>query len=80
MIARGIEKLVIHAASRLKIKIPETISVVGIGDFKGSLAIEPPLTTVRLPARRIGQLAADALINKSKRDVPQYLITSFQHN
>lgn len=60
---------VIHAASRLNIKIPEAISVVGIGDFKGSSAIEPPLTTVRLPARRIGQLAADALINKTKRDV-----------
>jgi LacI family transcriptional regulator len=68
---------VIHAASRLNIKIPDAISVVGIGDFKGSSAIEPPLTTVRLPARRIGQLAADALINKSKRDVatmPDHII------
>jgi LacI family transcriptional regulator len=60
---------VIHAASRLKIKIPDDISVAGIGDFKGSSAIEPPLTTVRLPARRIGQLAADVLINKIKSDV-----------
>jgi LacI family transcriptional regulator len=68
---------VIHAASRLNIKIPEEISVVGIGDFKGSSAIEPPLTTVRLPARRIGQLAADVLINKIKRDVatmPDHII------
>lgn len=55
---------VIHAASRLGIKVPQSVSVVGIGDFKGSSAIEPPLTTVRLPARRIGQLAADTLINK----------------
>ena len=62
---------VIHAASRLKISVPETISVVGIGDFKGSSAIEPPLTTVRLPARRIGQLAADVLINKTKHDVAE---------
>jgi len=60
---------VIHAASRLKIKVPEAISVIGIGDFKSSSAIEPPLTTVRLPACRIGQLAADVLINKVKRDV-----------
>lgn len=57
---------VIHAASRLGINVPESVSVVGIGDFKGSSAIEPPLTTVRLPARRIGQLAADALINQIK--------------
>lgn len=55
---------VIYAASRLGIRIPDQASVVGIGDFKGSSAIEPPLTTVRLPARRIGQLAADTLIKK----------------
>ena len=62
---------VIHAASKLNIKIPETLSVVGIGDFKGSSAIEPPLTTVRLPARRIGQLAADVLINEIMGNTPQ---------
>lgn len=56
---------VIHAASRLNIKVPDEISVVGIGDFNGSSAIEPPLTTVRLPARRIGQLAADTLIHNT---------------
>lgn len=55
---------VIYAASRAGLRVPDDISVVGIGDFKGSSAIEPPLTTVRLPARRIGQLAAEALINK----------------
>ncbi|MGQ7844729.1 LacI family DNA-binding transcriptional regulator [Granulosicoccus sp. 3-233] len=56
---------VIHAASRLGIRIPDELSVVGIGDFRGSSAIEPPLTTVRLPAIRIGQLAADTLIDKT---------------
>lgn len=56
---------VIHAASRLGVRIPEEVSVVGIGDFRGSSAIEPPLTTVRLPAIRIGQLAADTLIDKT---------------
>lgn len=68
---------VIYAASRLDIKVPESVSVVGIGDFKGSSAIEPPLTTVRLPARRIGQLAADTLINKinlSASDNPDRII------
>ncbi|MFK8082603.1 MAG: LacI family DNA-binding transcriptional regulator [Granulosicoccus sp.] len=54
---------VIHAALRLKLRVPEQLSVVGIGDFRGSSAIEPPLTTVRLPARRIGQTAASALVN-----------------
>ena len=33
---------------------PDDISIVGIGDFKGSSEIEPALTTIRLPARQIG--------------------------
>ncbi len=52
---------VLHAARKLRIDVPETLSVVGIGDFKGSAAMEPELTTMRLPARRIGRLAADHL-------------------
>ena len=55
---------VIHAAKRLNIAIPEQLSVAGFGDFKGSSAIEPALTTVRLPARRIGQQAARLLMSK----------------
>ncbi len=58
---------VIHGAIRLGIRIPEDVSVVGIGDFRGSAAIEPPLTTVRLPARRIGQSAARILIEQLQR-------------
>jgi len=59
---------VIHAAIRLGIKIPEQLSVVGIGDFRGSSAIEPPLTTVRLPSRRIGKAAASLLVNRVRRN------------
>ena len=53
---------VIHGAIRLGLNVPKDLSVVGIGDFRGSSAIEPPLTTVRLPARRIGQMAASVLV------------------
>jgi len=52
----------LHAARRAGIAVPDALSVIGIGDFKGSAAIEPGLSTVRLPARRIGALGADALI------------------
>ena len=52
----------LHAPRRRHIAVPERLSIVGIGDFTGSAAIEPGLTTVRLPARRIGRLAADALV------------------
>lgn len=47
----------LYAAAALGLQVPEDISVTGIGDFKGSSEIEPALTTVRLPARRIGREA-----------------------
>lgn len=55
---------VLHAARRCGVCVPDELSVVGIGDFSGSAAFEPGLTTVRLPARRIGRLAADALVER----------------
>ena len=51
----------IYAASRFGLKVPQDISIIGIGDFKGSKDMEPNLTTVRLPARRIGLLAGERL-------------------
>ena len=47
----------IYAATSLGLAVPDEVSIVGIGDFKGSSDIEPALTTVRLPARRIGRSA-----------------------
>ncbi|MYG53017.1 MAG: LacI family DNA-binding transcriptional regulator [Rhodospirillaceae bacterium] len=52
----------LFAATSLGIRVPDDLSVIGIGDFRGSDAFEPGLTTVRIPARRIGRLAADALV------------------
>ncbi|MEM6986370.1 MAG: substrate-binding domain-containing protein, partial [Pseudomonadota bacterium] len=58
VIAQG----VLYACQALKVAVPEQISVVGIGDFRGSAAIEPRLSTVRLPARKIGRIAADTIL------------------
>ncbi len=51
----------VYAAHRLTLDVPGALSVIGIGDFKGSREMEPPLTTIRLPARRIGQIAGQQL-------------------
>lgn len=51
----------IHAAAKAGLRLPDDISIVGIGDFKGSSEFEPGLTTVRLPAQRIGQSAGQTL-------------------
>ena len=41
--------------------MPEDLSIIGIGDFKGSGEIEPSLTTIRIPAKRIGSQAAELM-------------------
>ena len=51
----------IYAGHALGLELPRDLSIVGIGDFKGSGEIEPGLTTVRLPAKRIGRGAADMI-------------------
>jgi LacI family transcriptional regulator len=47
----------IYAAVQRGVKVPEDLSVLGIGDFKGSKEMEPPLTTIHFPAEEIGGLA-----------------------
>lgn len=52
----------VYAALKLKLRVPHDISIIGIGDFVGSAEQEPALTTVRIPARRIGSAAAQHLV------------------
>ena len=52
------------------VRIPDDISIVGIGDFRGSAHLEPGLTTIRLPARRIGNIAAGSLVQMSDTGMP----------
>ncbi len=61
IIAQG----VIFACIAKGVSVPGKLSVVGIGDFRGSAHIEPGLSTVRMPARRIGVEAADAVVHLS---------------
>ncbi len=61
VIAQG----VLYAALALGVRVPDQLSVTGIGDFANSADMVPSLTTVRLPAKRIGQLAADTLVAMS---------------
>ncbi len=57
---------VLFACQNLGIKVPQDVSIVGIGDFGGSEYLEPALTTVRMPANRIGTKAADTLLQMSE--------------
>jgi LacI family transcriptional regulator len=63
----------IYGAKRLGLDVPEALSVIGIGDFKGSRDMEPTLSTVRIPARRIGNLAGETIAGSVIRSDPSLL-------
>jgi len=53
--------LLLEAAAQ-GIRVPEQLSIVGVGDLEIAEHFNPPLTTVRTPKRAIGSLAAEYLL------------------
>ncbi|WP_338675569.1 LacI family DNA-binding transcriptional regulator [Streptomyces sp. SCSIO 30461] len=51
------------AARRLDLRVPDDVSVVGFDDMTLATALEPELTTVRLPAERVGAAGMSALLS-----------------
>lgn len=43
-------------------RVPEDVSVVGYDDIDLSTVVDPPLTTIRVPHRRMGRAAAEMLL------------------
>ncbi|MDT3396687.1 LacI family DNA-binding transcriptional regulator [Streptomyces sp. B1866] len=50
------------AARRLGLRVPQDVSVTGVGDLALATAVEPELTTVRLPAEAVGAAGMRALM------------------
>ncbi|MFJ8012186.1 LacI family DNA-binding transcriptional regulator [Streptomyces sp. NPDC096339] len=50
------------AARRLGLRIPDDLSVTGFDDLALATAVEPELTTIHLPAERIGEQGMTALL------------------
>ena len=67
----------IAAAMELGLRIPQDISIIGIGDFVGSGDNFPALTTVRIPAQEIGARAGQNLV-QSIADLEGDQIASFR--
>ncbi|NML54561.1 LacI family transcriptional regulator [Streptomyces sp. R302] len=53
---------VCKAARRLGLRVPEDLSVTGFDDMALATAVEPELTTVRLPAEEFGRRGMEALL------------------
>lgn len=50
------------AVRRLGLRVPEDVSVTGFDDLALAVAVEPELTTVRLPAEEFGEAGIRALL------------------
>lgn len=50
-------------ARKLGLNVPQRLSITGFDDVELSAQIDPPLTTISVPAAEIGRGAADYLIN-----------------
>jgi LacI family transcriptional regulator len=60
----------------MKISIPEELSVIGFDDSPLASRLTPTLTTIRLPIREMGRLAAAKLIPPKTRDESESSLVS----
>lgn len=61
---------VIRTARRNGLRIPGDLSVVGFDDIDASSWVDPPLTTVHVPTREMGQRAARQLMQAMQLGLP----------
>jgi LacI family transcriptional regulator len=59
---------VLQAARRAGLQVPADVTVVGFDDFQIAQAVWPPLTTIHIPTREVGRIAAEKLIGAAVRD------------
>jgi len=57
-----------RALRETDLHVPEDIAIVGFDDLSSSAKTDPPLTTVRQPISKMGNLAAEALIEMIETD------------
>jgi len=60
----------IRALREAGLQVPEDVSVVGFDDIQSAGFQIPPLTTVRQPLRRMGEVAADTLLRRISSPEP----------
>lgn len=60
----------LFACQSLKIRVPNDISIIGFDDLPITRVVSPPLSSVHVPAKRMGHAAADALIDAARKGIP----------
>jgi LacI family transcriptional regulator len=59
---------VLQAVRRAGLQAPGDVTVVGFDDFQIAQAVWPPLTTIHIPTREVGRIAAEKLIGVAPRE------------
>jgi len=54
----------IRAFQEANLRVPDDISVVGFDDIQSAAYVNPPLTTVRQPLQKMGEIAARTLLDQ----------------
>ncbi len=76
------DRLAIGGLAAIKekgLKVPQDISLVGFDDVEFAAFCDPPLTTVRVPAKKMGELAVNLIsesIEKGKYQVKKYCLNT----
>jgi LacI family transcriptional regulator len=60
----------IRAIHEMGMLVPDDISVVGFDDIESASYSNPPITTVRQPLHKMGELAAQTLLNQIENAEP----------
>src|SRR5208282_3580154 len=54
----------ITAFQEAGLRVPDDVSVVGFDDIQGAVYVSPPLTTVKQPLQKMGEIAARTLLDR----------------
>jgi LacI family transcriptional regulator len=66
-------------ARKMGLNVPRALSITGFDDVELSAQVDPPLTTINIPAAEIGRGAADYLINAiAGRSVPTSVLLPYR--
>jgi LacI family transcriptional regulator len=68
--------MAVGALARLRaegISVPDDIAVAGFDDIHTLRDVYPPLTTVRLPLKRMGEMAASLVLSEDRQDRPRII-------
>ena len=57
----------IRALRETELRVPEDISVIGFDDIQGAAYLNPGLTTVKQPLRKMGKIAAKTVLERIQR-------------